>query len=85
MSNILDDQAYSEPYYSQSSFSKHFQEFLVIFRDTDVYSATLTSVQLGGINYVHLWFKIFIENIVLKVSGRNTPTCFPVWRFFLHF
>ena len=44
----IDDWAYSEPWHSQKSLFKHFQEYLAIFRDIDAYSAPLTGVQLGG-------------------------------------
>ena len=40
VSDIQDDQAYSEPRHSQNNFFKHFQGYLWIFRDTDAYSAT---------------------------------------------
>ena len=48
LSNIKDDQAYSEPWHIQNSLLKHFQGYLVIFRDTGAYSATLTGAKTRG-------------------------------------
>ena len=53
---MSDDQAYSEPWHSQNSLFKHFQGYLGIFRDNDVYSATLTGAQLGGREEPSLYF-----------------------------
>ena len=46
LSNKYSDHTYSEPLHSQDSLFKHFQKYLGIFRDIDVYSATLTGTQL---------------------------------------
>ena len=43
---MQNDHAYSEPWLSQNRLIKQFQEYLAIFRDTDVYSATLTGAEL---------------------------------------
>ena len=48
LSNMEDDQAYSEPWHSKSRLFKHFQGYLGIFGDIDAYSATFTGAQLGG-------------------------------------
>ena len=45
---MYDDNAYLEPQHSQNNLFKYFQEHLDIFGDTDAYSATLKSAQLGG-------------------------------------
>ena len=45
---MLNDQPYSKPWHNHNSLFKHFQGNLRIFRDTDVYSVTLTGAQLGG-------------------------------------
>ena len=37
LSNIYDNQGYSEPWHSQNSLLKYFQRSLKIFRDTDAY------------------------------------------------
>ena len=39
---MQDDQAYSEPWYSQNNLFKHFQEYLRIFKDFDAYLTTIT-------------------------------------------
>ena len=47
---------------------KHFQGYLVIFKDTDAYSSTLTGMHLRAEkspDSVHLWVKLFIQNVVL--------------------
>ena len=46
MSNISDDQACSEPWYSQNNLLKDFQRYLGIFNGIDVFPVTLTGVQL---------------------------------------
>ena len=45
---MLNDQPYSKPWHNHNNLFKHFQGNLRIFRDIDVYSATLTGAQLGG-------------------------------------
>ena len=45
---MKDDHAYSEPWHSQSRLFKHFQGYVGIFNDIDVYSATLRGAQLEG-------------------------------------
>ena len=38
--------SYSESWYSQNSFFKHFQQYLGIFKEIDAYSATLLKAEL---------------------------------------
>ena len=47
LSNMLDDQVYSEPCHSQNSFFKHFHRYSGIFRSIDAYLATLTGPRIG--------------------------------------
>ena len=45
---FIDRLAYSEHWHRRNSLFKYFQGYACILRDIDAYSATLTSVLLGG-------------------------------------
>ena len=75
----------------------HFQGYLHIFRVIDVYSATISGVQLGGgekggstalfkienTDCVHFLVKGSTKNLVLRVCREKTPKCFPARPVFL--
>ena len=69
-----------------------------IFKDTYAYSATLTDTQLGeerggfpftfwkskkGPDWVHLWDKFSIQNVVYKYLREKAPKFFPAGPLFL--
>ena len=48
LSNVENDYACSQTWHIQNILFNHFQGYLGIFSDIDVYSATLTGAQRGG-------------------------------------
>ena len=86
------DHLNSELQHSQNSLFKHFQGYLDLFKDISVYSPTLTDAKLGRegrppcpSDCDRLWVQFFIKNVVLRVSRRKNPKCFPVDPLFLVF
>ena len=74
---MSDDQAYPEPWHSQNSLFKHFQGYLGISRDTDGYSATITSVQLKGRGETS--FALFKNLKRCPDYEKKDPDCAHLW------
>ena len=56
LSKMSDDQAYSEPWHNtQKSLFKHFEEYLLIFRDIDSYLATVRHYSFSQCSIVSVW------------------------------
>ena len=62
---MQDDYAYTEPWHSQNSLFKHFQEYLGIFRNIDTYSARLTGAQVGEEERPSLPFLKIEESVLI--------------------
>ena len=78
LSNIYDEQAYSQPWHSQNNLFNHFQRYLSIFRDIDAYSATLTGVQPGRKKFPDFREALiaFLMNCLWKwPSSSNSYSC----------
>ena len=77
LSNMPDDQSYSEPRHSQNSLFKYFEECLDIFRDIDAFSATLISWQLRERAKT---YPAFFENQKKCPNfGKRGPECVHLW------
>ena len=74
LSNMSDDQAYSEPWYSQNSL---FQGYLDIFKDVDACSTILTSTQLRGRGEASP--AVFENQKKCSDFGKKDPNCFHLW------
>ena len=66
-----------ESWHSQSSLFKHFHSYFGIFRDIEVYSVTLTDIQLGeGRRPPLLFFEIWKK---CPDFGKKGPDCVNLW------
>ena len=82
---------YSEPWHSQKSLFKDFQEYLGVFSVLGIFNHTrrhtTTSPEFGKKcpDYVHFWIKFWIQNVLMRASCRKYFKTFHFGSLFLVF